>query len=358
MRVGVPPESDLDSRAAGGNPHSGEFIGLIDVIRFLRRYSKLLALCVAIAMLVAWYVVATSQSLYTASAEVLIDPRVSQIQREQIGEVYVPIDTAQMESQLTLLRSEGVARKCIEQLDLLKDPEFAPSPPGLVRRLMRKVRLAAAPMPATPDESMRSALNRFQVGLDVIRVGISYGIRIQFSSEDPIKATKIANTVAAIYVQDQIEVRSRATQSGSLWLEEKIAALRRKMNAAALNVQAFKARHDYRLKPTSANLTPDKDGKLIQRRSHDDQSAVTYEELDATAQTYRKLYESNLAAYSLIVLRDSYPVSDARIISRAITPWSRSHPRTQLILIFGLLVGLLGGVGIALVHNAVSPRAD
>ena len=157
----------------------------------------------------------------------------------------LPLDTAQMESQLTLLRSEGIGKTVVTTLELTKDPEFQPKRSlGFLSWFRR-----ASPPATIGDYELHEAILRFQAGLDATRVGISYGIEIGFGSSDPEKAARIANTIALVYVNDQLETRRAAAQAGSIWLEEKISLLRRKMNAAARTAQEFKASRDYRLSP-------------------------------------------------------------------------------------------------------------
>ena len=52
-------------------------------------------------------------------------------------------------------------------------------------------------------------------------------------------------------------------------------------------------------------------------------------------------------AYTELVQKQSYPVSNARIITEASPPLGKSHPRTKLLLVFGCLMGSLAGLGIA-----------
>jgi uncharacterized protein involved in exopolysaccharide biosynthesis/Mrp family chromosome partitioning ATPase len=350
----IPSPARQEPHEAPADASESELLSFADIRRFLARYARTIGLTTLLMLLVAGYVVLSSKSLYTASAQVLIDPRISQIQREQLGEVAMPLDTAQIESQLALLRSEGIARLVIAQLDLVTDPEFQPRPPRLVARLLRK--LVSPPAEPSSDDNVRAAVAAFQGGLDVVRVGISYGIQISFSSADPHKAARIANAIASIYVRDQLDVRSKAAQAGSLWLEEKINLLRRKMNQAARAAQEFKASHDYRLMPARERKTADTVaiggiGAPREPEPRRGDTAITLEELESTAQTYRKLYESYLLAYTEVLQRDSYPVSNARVISTAMAPLVTSHPRTQLILTFGALAGLLAGIGISLLRN-------
>lgn len=330
-------------------------LSFLDIALFLRRYARTILISVGLCVLVAIYIIVTSKPIYTATSQILIDPRISQIQREQMGEMPMQLDTAQIESQMALLRSEGIARTVIMQLNLLSDPEFQTQPPSLLSRLLAPLR--GAEVRPGQKEDARAALMALQKGLDILRVGLSYGIQIAFSSQDPEKAARIANAIASIYVRDQIEVRSKAAQVGSLWLEEKINLLRRKMNGAARAAQEFKATHDYRLHPVR-EVAPDNDAAHLQKEGSMRRSEppVTLEELESTAQTYRKLYESNLLAYTEVLQRDSYPVSNARVISTALAPTSPSHPRTQLILVFAVLIGALAGIGISLVRHTIAPR--
>lgn len=351
MRERVATPLNDEATSAGPLAAHADTISLSDIIGFLRRYASTIGLSMAVAVCFALYLALTATPIYTATAEVLIDPRISDIQREQAGEVAAPLDTAQIESQLALLRSEGIARSVINSLDLTRDVEFQPRKPSLISRILGFWRSSTEP---TADQNMRTAILSLQSRLDVVRVGISYGIRISFGSVDPEKAARIANAIANIYVRDQIETRSKAAQAGSLWLEEKISLIRQKMNAATRASQEFKASQDYRLTSRGDKMTAGGPAEAAQtahlvRRD----ASITLDELESTAQTYRKLYESYLLAYTEALQRDSYPVSNARVISTALPPSERSHPRTQLMLVFAAVAGLLGGIGIGLLQSSM-----
>lgn len=328
---------------------NGDFLRMSDILRFLRRYFLTIAVTTIIGVGVAGYIAWTATPVYTARAQVLIDPRISQIQREQVGEAVVPLDTAQMESQLALLRSEGIAKTVIATLDLTKDPDFQFKPKS------SWLPFRSAPPQASDSDKLREAVLIFQEGLDVSRVGISYGIDIAFGAKDPEKAARISNTTAILYVRDQLETRRLAAQAGSSWLEDKINVLRQKMNSAARTAQEFKASRDYRLVPQQDRGREAQPSDRITDLAHNAREfGITLEELESTAQTYRKLYESYLLAYTEALQRDSYPVSNARVISTALPPLGKSHPKTQLILALGTFIGLLAGIGIALIRNTTA----
>ena len=62
------------------------------------------------------------------------------------------------------------------------------------------------------------------------------------------------------------------------------------------------------------------------------------------------MYETYLQAFTDAMQRQSFPVSNARIITPATRPLAKSHPRTTLILAFALMFGTLSGLGVALLR--------
>jgi Mrp family chromosome partitioning ATPase len=138
------------------------------------------------------------------------------------------------------------------------------------------------------------------------------------------------------------------------------------MNTAMQVAQEFRARHDYSVRhdysdarPPGAAVKVDDAGKDADAET--EPGGPTLEELEVTADTYRKMYESFLQAYTSSVSQQSYPVADARVITPASPPLSASHPRSKLVMIFGALFGIVAGVGLAFVRNTLdktlrSPR--
>ena len=73
---------------------------------------------------------------------------------------------------------------------------------------------------------------------------------------------------------------------------------------------------------------------------------VSLRQLEREAETYRNLHQTFLQRYQEAVQRQSSPFTEARIITKAATPTSASHPRTSLVLALSLMFG--GVVGVAL----------
>ncbi len=74
---------------------------------------------------------------------------------------------------------------------------------------------------------------------------------------------------------------------------------------------------------------------------------VVLHELESSAQTYRTLYDNFLQRYMETVQQQSFPISEARLITAASRPLSKSHPKTNLILALTAFGGGILGLALA-----------
>ncbi|RWE79286.1 GNVR domain-containing protein [Mesorhizobium sp.] len=344
-----------DQQASAGQ----EFIGLSDITGFLRHYVGTITACLAAAFLVAWFYNLTTDPVFTASAQILIEPKLPQHLQEG-GEVNLSLDTAQVESQIAVMQSEKIASMVIDQLKLVDDPKFnQPKAPTLPERfkkvgkilvgalgnstwttsLQRRLGLSEpdAPVTLTEYQKSRRSMSIFRNDLDIRRVGVSYAIDISFTSADPEGAANIANATANAFVHEQIETKAEAAKEGGAWLEKRLQQLRTQMNEARARAQEFRSRHDYSVSGEAGDgINPE----------------PTLEELEVTADTYQKIYESFLQAYTNSVSQQSYPVADARVITAATAPLSPSAPKPKLVLAFAAVAGLILGIGVSFVRHS------
>jgi succinoglycan biosynthesis transport protein ExoP len=79
----------------------------------------------------------------------------------------------------------------------------------------------------------------------------------------------------------------------------------------------------------------------------------TLRELETNAKGYRSLYESFLQRYMGAVQQESFPITEARIISPASPSQSKSKRKTAFILALGLFGGLALGTGIGLLRHTM-----
>lgn len=81
------------------------------------------------------------------------------------------------------------------------------------------------------------------------------------------------------------------------------------------------------------------------------QAQVVLRELESSAQTFRSLYDNFLQRYMESVQQQSFPITEARVITRASRPLGRSHPKTFVVMALSTLGGLLFGLGIGIFRD-------
>jgi succinoglycan biosynthesis transport protein ExoP len=86
--------------------------------------------------------------------------------------------------------------------------------------------------------------------------------------------------------------------------------------------------------------------RVVAQSQNSDSAEITLRQLEATAQSYKKLYDNFLQRYTESVQQQSFPISEARLISPATPPSGKSSPKTFLILGVSCLMGSALGFGI------------
>jgi polysaccharide biosynthesis transport protein len=150
------------------------------------------------------------------------------------------IDQDMITSQAQLILSRDIATEVIAKLKLNELPEFDPAIGGisLVKRLMATVGLVKNPLSMTPEERV---LDAYYERLTVFPVEKSHVIVIDFLSENPELAARVANAIADAFLKRQQETRQDQARSASQWLSGEIETLRKKVNDAEAKVEAFRA---------------------------------------------------------------------------------------------------------------------
>ncbi|MBH5388825.1 Wzz/FepE/Etk N-terminal domain-containing protein [Bradyrhizobium diversitatis] len=94
--------------------------------------------------------------------------------------------------------------------------------------------------------------------------------------------------------------------------------------------------------------------ELVAQAGHTGQAEVKLRDLESAADTYRNLYNNFLEKLQSATQNQSFPLSEARLISTAAKPDRKSSPRTVLALVGGLVGGLFLGFGVAFARELLS----
>ena len=319
---------------------------------FLIKHWGTLGKSAATTMTLALLYILAANPTYTAQTQILIDPGLPNVLRDQSIEPPLAMDSQQVETEIAVLKSEEVALAVIRRLKLDENPAFKPR--FLSDRLPAWAVSKEAQMEVERERS-RVLLANFQRNMSVRRIGVSYAIDVFYTSADPHQAALIANTIAEEYIHFQTETRANAAKIGSEWLESRLADLRAEMNQSARKMQEHRARRNYSLGSSQRPSSQQDPGDAVGQGSKPAAEVVTEEDLESTANTYRRIYENYLQSYTATLQRQSFPISNARVITKAAAPLNSSRP-TGLILFLALAFGLLVGAGIGHVQDRASTQ--
>lgn len=256
------PIKGTASKAENGLPYgSGEGgdEGLLDLdLRALyRTLRKRLGVIVGItigvtALAMVW--VFQQTPIYVAEVQILLDRQKMQVTDMQAVMSGLSPDGATIDSEMQILRSRTLAARVVEQLKLTQDPEFngALREPSMLRWLDPRVWigsvlsvLEAEQPPQNEEADAQAELNRAINGLlgrmTVARQRGSYVIAVGFLSENPAKASRIANAIAETYILDQLDAKFDGTRQANEWLSRRLAELRQQVRDSERAVEIYRA---------------------------------------------------------------------------------------------------------------------
>jgi len=217
------------------------------LISFLRQQFSVILFVMLLAMALGVIYLTTARPSFIAQAQLMIEPRKVQVFQQQAIFGDIPIDAAQVESQVEVLKSENIASAVIKDLHLTEDPEFIGSGGGLLGALFDFISSefgSADQSPSSEYGLSRRVMNAFQSQLSVNRMGRTYVIQISFRSYSAERAAQIANAVADAYMADQLEAKYQATRRAGAWLQDRIKELRAQVSEAERAVVDFKTQNN------------------------------------------------------------------------------------------------------------------
>lgn len=266
--------------------------------------------------------------IYSAEATVVVEPSRQRI-LSNVESVVQGLNTDYYtnETEAAVLGSREVARKVVESLSLVQNPEFNPtlrvSKKSLTSTLLEpvktgvqilatklgdlatggsysreraaKAKAAAARRSAaqvSPEEERREAL---ETATDIVLYGESIipaqrarVITVRFQSSDPETAARIANAIADTYILQQLSAKESATTKASEFLSQRAEELRNRV------IESQKKLEDFRRKSGIVEVG----GASVYQRQRDDletqliQARAKRAEADARYDQIQKMLKS------------------------------------------------------------------
>jgi capsular exopolysaccharide synthesis family protein len=242
-------------------------IDLLELFGTLWRGKWIITLCAVIAIISgAWYAFGVAVPKYSASTTLALQmsgPQIVDIQSVMSG---VSSDDASLNTEIEVIKSRKLGEKLVERLSLTQDPEFNPrvaedvapiyevvlsqwldvdlaQGEELVPVLVERWLGISLPPEETPTER-----EIFDETVDNVMEVISATLQrntfvfsISAKTTDPRKSVLMANTLAQLYIADQIAVKFEATENAVTWLSERVTDLEVELKSREDDIKELRA---------------------------------------------------------------------------------------------------------------------
>jgi succinoglycan biosynthesis transport protein ExoP len=190
------------------------------ILGLLRRRLRLILVTVIVVTAVAGFVIFSLAPVYTSSALILVDPSRKNLLAGDAQSGNTAADSARIDSEVEILRSDNVLLKVIEAENLLSGDNIVQL--SLTSRLMAFLRLADPELPSA-EQALSQALTSLRNAITVQRRGLTYLISVQARSGDPQRAAVLANATAEAYIQAQLASKVDSTLSARDLIQARIS---------------------------------------------------------------------------------------------------------------------------------------
>ncbi|KQS80545.1 hypothetical protein ASG25_02880 [Rhizobium sp. Leaf384] len=160
------------------------------------------------------------------------------------------------------------------------------------------------------------------------------------------------NSVISKLRTEYVEIKNRAAALASRYGENHIAVQKLNSDAEAIenSIRAELLRYqtsyknDFDVAQAREKSIRDALNAQMDKAADTSSTRVRLKSLEANAAGLRAAYEGFMQRYTESMQRQSFPVSEARVISEAMASTSPSNPKRSLFGLGGLALGLIGGI--------------
>ncbi|HUC61877.1 MAG TPA: polysaccharide biosynthesis tyrosine autokinase [Alphaproteobacteria bacterium] len=247
------------------------------ILGILKRRKLMILGVMFVITSMATLIVNQATPLYRAEARIIIQKSQQNFIPLQAVAQGMITDMMTADTQAAVIGSRELAAKAVDRLSLVDNPLFNPTllppKPGLFASLLDPVRdlisvniarplraalfgksaeTAAAEANGTPDanadvspadkrrELVQGVIDTFLGGLTVVTSQTSHVVAIQYVSTDPRMAAVAANTVAELYILDQLTKKGETTSRAAEWLNQRVNEMRQRMVDSEQRLDAYR----------------------------------------------------------------------------------------------------------------------
>ena len=231
-----------DTRSIQGD---GDEIDLLALVRTVWRGKWTIALVMFSAFAPAViYLYFVAVPMYRSTAVIALDSQqqnvVTDIESVLSG---MGSDAATLNTEAVVLKSRILGGKLVDELELITDPEFnellQPKPKYSLRAMLRQMLGRAEPPVPLPEEIRNAVIDNVLRAMEVSYLRQSLVFEVSVTSANRSKAATIANDLARLYIENQLQEKLDATDSAIRFLSDQTAKLQIELQVFEAKLKAF-----------------------------------------------------------------------------------------------------------------------
>jgi len=219
---------------------------LLDLSRLLWRRRLMIASAALICACVGVGIGKSLSPKYTATAQLYVDPRELQLVDRELTPRAQDVSGLAMvvESQARLITSNSVLLQVIESAHLDKDPEFGGDARGLMSALLGLLGIEGRSGDETrlAQTAALEALNRH---IAIRKTDRSFIVDIELWSNEPAKASALANALASAYLAESRSSQATAARRATGDLSGRLKELQERLRNAENTLATYKAQNNF-----------------------------------------------------------------------------------------------------------------
>jgi succinoglycan biosynthesis transport protein ExoP len=227
-------------------------IDLFAILAAVLRRWKLITAITLCALITTYGALKLVPSLYKSTVEILVfDPQrqIDAAVQKPISPFVDAVGNDAMNTEINLIKSKSVALRVARELGLDRDPEFQPH--SLLAELAERLgfpRLGRADNNSakTIGGAEEERAEKLDQAADALRGRLQvwpefYTILVSATSQNPIKAQRLASTIADDYLASQREARQDALQRVATWLKGRVDDLQSRVLETESSIEKLRA---------------------------------------------------------------------------------------------------------------------
>ncbi len=253
----------VESGARRFGDEVGDEIDLLGLARTLWRGRLWMAVAGCVGLGIAWHQ-ATYQTapVFRATTTLALEVYSPNIVSFQTAFNGMSGDDAELETEIAVMRSRRLITELVTTLDLTSDAEFNPylrsaeqeaASADIIGRVRDMARGAlesigavapAQPVPVAPppaEKVLEHTVTAVTQSIAIHRQDWSYLVSITATTKGPDKSALLANTLADIYIADQLDQKFERMRQATDWLSGRVAELQSDVERSARELKSYVA---------------------------------------------------------------------------------------------------------------------